>query len=111
MNPNGLVAAALGNACQAVAIAVVALLSAVAFAQTPIRTADIVVRGFTPADFPRTRKLADNVYSYEQIDPTKRTVTVNNLIVVTTAGVLVAESQGTVENVKRLVADVATLTP
>jgi glyoxylase-like metal-dependent hydrolase (beta-lactamase superfamily II) len=38
-------------------------------------------------------------------------VTVNNLIVITTGGVLIAESQGTVENVKRLVADVAKLTP
>jgi glyoxylase-like metal-dependent hydrolase (beta-lactamase superfamily II) len=37
-------------------------------------------------------------------------VTVNNLIVVTTDGVLIAESQGTVENVQRLIADVATLT-
>jgi glyoxylase-like metal-dependent hydrolase (beta-lactamase superfamily II) len=51
------------------------------------------------------------VYVYEQIDPTKRIVTANNLIVVSTDGVLVAEGQGTVENVKRLVADIATLTP
>ena len=80
-------------------------------AQAPVRTADITLRGLTAADFPRTTKLADNVYAYEQIDPTKRTVTVNNLIVITTAGVLIAESQGTVDNVKRLVADIATLTP
>jgi len=79
-------------------------------AQEPIRTADITVRGLKLSDFPRIRKLADNVYSYEQIDPTKRVVTVNNLIVVTTDGVLLAESQGTVENVQRLIADVATLT-
>lgn len=79
--------------------------------QEPVRTADITVRGLKPTDFPRIKKLADNVYSYEQIDPTKRVVTVNNLIVVTTDGVLIVESQGTVENVNRLVADVATLTP
>jgi glyoxylase-like metal-dependent hydrolase (beta-lactamase superfamily II) len=78
--------------------------------QPPTRTADITVRGLKPTDFPRIRKLADNVYSYEQIDPTKRVVTVNNLIVITTDGVLIAESQGTVENVQRLIADVATLT-
>lgn len=88
----------------------VALLPALLGAQEPVRTADITVRGLKPADFPRIKKLADNVYSYEQIDPTKRVVTVNNLIVVTTDGVLIAESQGTAENVKRLVADVATLT-
>lgn len=79
--------------------------------QDAIRTADITLRGLKPADFPRVTKLADNVYAYEQIDPTKRSVTINNLIVITTAGVLIAESQGTVDNVKRLVADVATLTP
>ena len=41
--------------------------------QRPIRTADITIRGLKVSDFPRTRKLADHVYSYEQIDPTKRT--------------------------------------
>src|SRR5262249_2839449 len=80
-------------------------------AQAPIRTADITVRGLKPADFPRITKLADGVYAYEQIDPTKRIVTANNLVVVTGDGVLVAEGQGTVENVKRLVADIAPLTP
>jgi glyoxylase-like metal-dependent hydrolase (beta-lactamase superfamily II) len=79
--------------------------------QGPVRTADISLRGLTAADFPRVTRLADNVYAYEQIDPTKRTVTVNNLIVITSEGVLIAESQGTVDNVKRLVADVAKLTP
>jgi cyclase len=92
-------------------LALLLILGAVNLAgQEPIRTADITVRGLKPADFPRLRKLADNVYSYEQIDPTKRVVTVNNLIVITTDGVLIAESQGTVENAQRLIADVATLT-
>jgi cyclase len=81
------------------------------FAQGPARTADIALRGLTAADFPRITKLADNVYAFEQIDPTKRTVTVNNLIVVTSDGVLIAEGQGTADNVKRLVAEVARLTP
>lgn len=80
-------------------------------AQGPARTADITLRGLSTSDFPRMTKLADSVYAYEQIDPTKRTVTVNNLIVVTSAGVLIAESQGTAGNVTRLVADVAKLTP
>jgi hypothetical protein len=44
-------------------------------AQDSIRTGDITVRGLTPADFPRMTKLATNVYAYEQIDPSKRTVT------------------------------------
>jgi glyoxylase-like metal-dependent hydrolase (beta-lactamase superfamily II) len=85
--------------------------ASIAHAQQPIRTGDITVRGLTAADFPRITKLAPNVYGYEQIDPTKRTVTVNNLIVITSDGVLVAEGQGTEDHVKRLVADIASLTP
>jgi cyclase len=92
-------------------LCLIALVPAGLGAQEPVRTADITVRGLKASDFPRIKKLADNVYSYEQIDPTKRTVTVNNLIVITSEGVLVAESQGTIDNVKRLIADVATLTP
>ena len=92
------------------AATLITLSTAALAGQGPVRTADITLRGLTPADFPRMTKLADNVYAHEQIDPTKRSVTVNNLIVITTTGVLIAESQGTVDNVKRLVADVATLT-
>src|SRR5262245_42624995 len=80
-------------------------------AQAVIRNGDIAVRGLKASDFPRIIRLAENVYGYEQLDPTKRGVTANNLIVVTTGGVLVAEGQGTVDNVRRLVADIATLTP
>jgi len=76
----------------------------------PIRTGDYTVRGLKPTDFPRVKKLADNVYTFEQIDPTKRVVTVNNLIVVTSEGVLIAESQGTVDNTKQLLAAVTGLT-
>jgi glyoxylase-like metal-dependent hydrolase (beta-lactamase superfamily II) len=76
----------------------------------------VAIVGFLSAegaadDFPRITKLAANVYAYEQVDPTKRGVTANNLIVITGEGVLVAEGQGTTENVTRLVADIATLTP
>jgi glyoxylase-like metal-dependent hydrolase (beta-lactamase superfamily II) len=80
-------------------------------AQEPIRTADITVRGLKPSDFPRITPLAPNVFAYEQIDPTKRTVTANNLIVVTTDGVLVADGQGTISNTTRLVADIGRITP
>ena len=71
--------------------------------QAVVRTGDITIRGLKPSDFPRITRLAENVYGYEQLDPTKRGVTANNLIVVTTGGVLVAEGQGTVDNVRRLV--------
>jgi len=79
--------------------------------QAVVRTGDIAVRGLKATDFPRITRLAENVYGYEQLDPTKRGVTANNLIVVTTGGVLVAEGQGTVDNVRRLVSDIATITP
>jgi glyoxylase-like metal-dependent hydrolase (beta-lactamase superfamily II) len=62
-------------------------------------------------DLPRMTRLADGVYVYEQADPTKRGVTVNNLVVVTNDGVLVADGQGTADNTKRLVADIAAITP
>ena len=86
-------------------------LAAVAAQEPPIRTADITLRGLKPSDFPRLTTLAPNVYAYEQIDPTKRTITANNLIVVTSDGVLVADGQGTVANVARLVSDIAKFTP
>src|SRR5690242_3415202 len=66
--------------------------------------------GFAAEEFPRMTRLADGVFAYEQIDPTKRGVTVNNLIVVTDEGVLVADGQGTAANTTRLVEDVGTLT-
>src|SRR5512141_2284913 len=86
------------------------LFAGVVLAQEPVRTADITARGLTPADFPRITALAPNVYAYEQIDPTKRTITANNLIIVTSDGVVVADGQGTVANTARLVADIGKLT-
>ena len=76
-----------------------------------IRTADYHVRGLKENDFPRVTRLSPNVYAFEQIDPTKRTVTVNNLIVVTSDGVLVAEGQGTVDNANKLLAEIRKITP
>jgi cyclase len=87
------------------------LLSLFIGVQDPVRTGDVTLRGLNASDFPRVTRLADNVYAFEQIDPTKRTVTVNNLIVITSGGVLIAESQGTADNVQRLIAEVARLTP
>lgn len=81
---------------------------------TPTLTLALAFLGVAAAhadDYPRLSRLADDVYVYEQIDPTKRGVTVNNLIVVTTDGVLVADGQGTVDNTKRLVVDIASVTP
>lgn len=54
--------------------------------------------------------LADGVYVYEHLDPTKQGVSVNNLVVVSSGGVLIADGQGTVENTRALVAAVAAIT-
>ena len=94
----------------AIAFVLVAVSAPSLRSQAVIPTGDIAIRGLKATDFPRMTKLAENVYGYEQLDPTKRGVTANNLIVVTTGGVLVAEGQGTVDNVRRLVSDIATLT-
>jgi hypothetical protein len=60
---------------------------------------------------PVITRVAEGVFVYEHSDPTKRGITVNNLIVVSEDGVLVADGQGTVENTRQLLADIATVTP
>ena len=91
-------------------LAVVLVLLPAVGTQEVVRTGEIAARGLKNGDFPRITKLAERVYAYEQVDPTKRIVTVNNLIVITSRGVVVADGQGTVDNTTRLVADIATLT-
>ena len=77
-----------------------------------VRTGDPAKRGYTDAHFPRIQKLAPDVYSYEQLRSagTEKFTTVS-LFVVTTAGVLVADGQGSVAETERLVAEVAKITP
>ncbi|HSG00276.1 MAG TPA: MBL fold metallo-hydrolase, partial [Vicinamibacterales bacterium] len=76
-----------------------------------VRTADPYARGLTDADFPRVRQLADGVYSYEQLRSAgdERFTTVS-LFVVTDDGVLVADGQGSVEETRRLVETIGTVT-
>ncbi|HJS73792.1 MAG TPA: MBL fold metallo-hydrolase [Vicinamibacteria bacterium] len=76
-----------------------------------VRTGDPAKRGLRETDFPRIQKLAEGVYSYEQLRSAgaERFTTVS-LIVVTPAGVLVADGQGSPEETKRLVDEVAKLT-
>lgn len=88
--------------------AVLALLGSVQV----IRTGDPYKRGYTDADFPRVRKLADGVYSYEQLRSAgAEKFTTVSFFVVTTAGVLVADGQGSVAETERLVAEIAKITP
>jgi len=85
-----------------------------ALLQSPeiVRTGDPGKRGLSESDFPRIQKLASGIYSYEQLRSAgdERFTTVS-LIVVTPAGVLVADGQGSPEETKRLVDEIAKLTP
>jgi glyoxylase-like metal-dependent hydrolase (beta-lactamase superfamily II) len=80
--------------------------------QTPavVRTADPTKRGLSESDFPRVQELASGVYSYEQLRSAgdERFTTVS-FIVATSAGVLVADGQGSLEETKRLVDEVSKL--
>jgi cyclase len=80
-------------------------------AQDIVRTADPSKRGFAEADFPRVQRLAQNVYTYEQLRSAgdERFTTVS-LFVTTKGGVLVADGQGSPEETRRLIETIATVT-
>jgi glyoxylase-like metal-dependent hydrolase (beta-lactamase superfamily II) len=82
-----------------------------AAAQDVVRTADPVKRGLTDADFPRTVKVAENVYSYEDFHAGAEKFTTTNMFVVTSDGVLLADAQGTAAATSRLVDAIARVTP
>lgn len=88
----------------------VVVLAAFAPQQVP-RTGDPAKRGYTEADFPRVQKLAEGVYSYEQLRSagTEKFTTVS-LFVVTPAGVLVADGQGSLAETQRLIAEIGKVT-
>jgi len=76
-----------------------------------IRTADPYARGYTDEDFPRLRRLAEGVYSYEQLRSAgdERFTTVS-LIVITDEGVLVGDGQGSVAETRLMVEHIGRLT-
>ena len=65
--------------------------------------------GPNPADFPQQKKLAENVYVWSDVHPSGL-YTTNNLIVITTDGVLVADGQKDTATTKKLVEGIAALT-
>src|SRR5476649_1398445 len=71
--------------------------------QTVVRTADPIKRGLKLTDFPRTIKVTDNVYTYEDFHAGDEKFTTTNMFVVTDAGVLLADGQGSVPETKGLV--------
>jgi glyoxylase-like metal-dependent hydrolase (beta-lactamase superfamily II) len=62
-----------------------------------------------PADFPQIKKLADNAYVWSDVHPSGL-YTTNDLIVITTDGVLVADGQKDAETTKKMIDRIATLT-
>jgi cyclase len=85
-------------------ILVFALAAIAARAQAPVvRTADPIKRGLQLTDFPRTIKIADRVYTYEDFHAGPEKFTTTNMFVVTNDGVLVADGQGSPGETKGLV--------
>jgi len=81
-------------------------------AQSPVvRTADPIARGLKFTDFPRTIRIADNVYTYEDFHAGPEKFTTTNMFVVTDDGVLVADGQGSAAETKGLVDAIRTVTP
>jgi cyclase len=91
--------------------AIGALITSVALAQSVVRTADPVKRGLKVSDFPRTIKVTENVYTYEDFHAGDEKFTTTNMFVVTDAGVLVADGQGNRAATKGLVDAIAKVTP
>src|SRR5437764_7239012 len=90
--------------------AILGLFAASAVAQPVVRTADPAKRGLKESDFPRTIRVADNVYTYEDFHAGPEKFTTTNMFVVTGDGVLVADGQGSVAETKGLVDAIAKVT-
>jgi glyoxylase-like metal-dependent hydrolase (beta-lactamase superfamily II) len=91
--------------------ALVSLSSAFVATQNVVRTADPAKRGLKTADFPRTIKVAENVYTYEDFHAGDEKFTTTNMFVVGDAGVLVADGQGSPVETRGLVDAIAKVTP
>jgi cyclase len=76
-----------------------------------VRTADPIARGFQLSDFPRTVKVAENVYTYEDFHSGAEKFTTTDMFVVTSEGVLVADAQGSAEATSGLVEAIRKITP
>ena len=84
---------------------------AILAAQEVVRTADPGKRGLKESDFPRTIKVADNIYTYEDFHAGDEKFTTTNMFVVTDQGVLVADGQGDPRATRGLVDAIARVTP
>jgi glyoxylase-like metal-dependent hydrolase (beta-lactamase superfamily II) len=87
------------------------LIVATLAAQDVVGTADPIKRGLKESDFPRTVKVTDTVYTYEDFHAGDEKFTTTNMFVVTSDGVLVADGQGNPAATKGLVDAIARVTP
>jgi cyclase len=87
------------------------LLATISLAQSVVRTADPARRGLRDADFPRTIKITDNVFTYEDFHAGPEKFTTTNMFVVTGEGVLVADGQGSPGETTGLVEAIRKVTP
>ena len=86
------------------AVVVVSSLSA-----AQVRTADPIKRGLSRDQFPRTVKITDNVYGYEDFHSAGMTTV--SLFVVGGDGVLIADGQGSPAATQKLLEAIAKVTP
>jgi cyclase len=75
------------------------------------QTDEMKRRGLTDRDFPRVHKLTENVYAYEMLRAPFQGArfTTNNLIVITSDGILLGDAQGSPEDTARLIEEVKKL--
>lgn len=74
-----------------------------------MRTADPIKRGLSRAEFPRTVKITESVYGYEDFHSAGMTTV--TLFVVGTDGVLIADGQGSPAATQKLLDAIAKVTP
>jgi cyclase len=93
-------------------ITVVLVVAWAALAASPqtSRSAAVADRGLTAADFPQLKRVAANVYVFSDLHSGGLGYMTNDMIVITTDGVLVADGQGTPAVTQKLVDAVAQLT-
>jgi len=95
---------------RAVWFLMIAWLTIPVLAQRASRTASVAERGMKRSDFPQFKKLLDNIYVFSDLHTGGLGYLTNDMILVTTDGVLVADGQGNPEVTKRMVAEIAKIT-
>ena len=81
----------------------IVVIAIVGYSQVSPRTASVTERGMKRSDFPQMKKLKENIYTFSDLHSGGLGYLTNDLIVVTTDGVLVADGQGTPEVTQKLV--------